>query len=130
MKKKITKIANQAANESFIKGRLSGAKVSQFTKLFKTMPKTQVILYLSEYAKALRRIQNQSILKIESASKLSNLQKNKIASNFKKEYSVTKIETELNPDLLGGVRIKLGDIIFEDSVNLKISQLGEAIENA
>ncbi len=129
MKKKIIKIAQKAAIESFNKGRINPTMVTKFTNLFKKFPKYEAVVYLSEYAKALRRLEKQTILTIESSITLSSADKNKIIANIKKDYLISKVETKLNSTLLGGVKVSIGDMVYEDSLNFRIRQLGDVITN-
>lgn len=109
-----------------VRGQISSDKVRYFTNEFKKLPSQKAIFCLTEYKKGLQRIQQSQTLTVESSVPLSKTQVKKITDSFKKEL-ITEVETRLNSSLLGGVRVTIGDSVFDDSIESKIEQIGEAI---
>ncbi len=56
-------------------------------------------------------------------------QESSIAERFQTEHQITTIETKLNPSLLGGLKVTIGDVVYDSSVENKIEQLSESIRN-
>jgi len=135
-KKKVLQVISEAVKESFINGsprslgeagKISEAKVKKITELFKKLPVSQSITYLTQYAKALKREEEKSILYIQSSIPLSPANKKQIVHQFEKSHKISTVEVKLNSSLKAGVLIKIGDMVYEDSLESRIRQLGMAI---
>lgn len=128
-KRKILEIVEQTVKDSFQGGKLSASKVNRYINLFKQLPKSVAITYLTAYKRGLKREEEKTILNIQSSVPLSSAHKQIILNLFKKENRISKVEVQTNPSLLGGVLIKIGDMIYEDTITSRINQLGEIIAN-
>lgn len=128
-KKRVYRMVGFALNGSFTNGKLSYSKIEKIIAEFKKLPTSQAITYLTEYLKALKRKIDQSVLYIESAQPLSTEQKNKITRAFRKNNTITQTMVKINPSLFGGVLIKLSDMVYEDTLNSRITQLKEGLIN-
>jgi F-type H+-transporting ATPase subunit delta len=105
------------------------SKVKSYTAQIKKFNLPQAIFILKEYIKELKRVQSEKTLIIETATSLSSLQVNKIKSEFGKDNQIVETNVIINPVLLGGLRVRLGDIIYDDTITAKITQIGGAIAN-
>lgn len=126
-KKKLKNLSYNAAKSSIINGQLNDPKVKTFIKLFSNLPRNEAIYCLENFKKSLEQEIKSHTLLIESASPLSNIELNKIKSAFSTHYTLYAIQHTLNPNLYGGLKIKIGDNIFDDSLSTKIQKLGEII---
>ena len=63
-------------------------------------------------------------LEVESAKKLDHATLEKIKRSFGKE---TEAETKVNPELLGGIKVRAGDKIFDSSVKTQILKLKQKL---
>jgi len=128
-KKRVLQIVNDALKESFVNGKLSEPRVNKIVDAFKKLPTGEAIVYLTEYAKALKREEEKSVLHIQSSISLSSTHKTEILSHFKKDFKISKVEVKLNPSLKAGLMIKIGDMVYEDTLGSRINQLKDAITN-
>lgn len=126
--RKIRTIAEKAVEQSFKAGKLDDKKVETFTKEFSKLPKTEAIPFLTEYYKGIKRELDKQTLVIESAITLPADKVKKIETIVKKEHPVSKVETTVNPGLLGGIKIKIADEVFEGSLLRQIEELGNIIK--
>lgn len=126
--KHLDKLVKVAFNYSFITGKLDIKKVTKFYKEFKKLPTSQAIYCLSQFLKVIKNEQNKKTLYINSAKNLSSLQVQNIVNKIKKDHTVEYVLTQVNPLLFGGVKVKIGDFIYDFSVQNRIKQLGEALK--
>lgn len=126
-RKKVQKIIHKYVEESVTDGKPNARMVLYYSQEFKKLSGNQAIIYLSEYIKAMRKKVDNYILYIESAQKLSSIQKNKIIRLIETFYPVSQVVEKTDSKLLGGIRVKIGDHVFEDTIQSRIEQVGEAI---
>jgi F-type H+-transporting ATPase subunit delta len=127
--KKLLNLVRKMVADSYKDGRLLDSKVKSYTAQIKKFNLPQAIFILKEYIKELKRVQSEKTLIIETATPLSSLQVNKIKSEFGKDNQIVETNVIINPTLLGGLRVRLGDIIYDDTITAKITQIGGAIAN-
>lgn len=127
--KRLQKIVDRALDSCFEGGKLNRDKTLGFVKAFEGLPTAQAISALSRLTKGLRRQLDRQTLVIESTDSLSMPQVRKIEKNMKNQFGVLKTEVKLNPGLLGGLKLKVGDTIFDYSLKNSIKQLKEGIVN-
>jgi F-type H+-transporting ATPase subunit delta len=74
------------------------------------------------------RSQGKVPVKVRSAVSLSAGQKKAVTDVLAKRLKITPIlETEVDPDLLGGLWIKIGDQVFDRTVRFNLNQIRENI---
>ena len=120
--KQIKKQAIKAAELSFKGGDLDENAARKFIKAFKGLPLNESVLTLNHYLRAIRSGLSKTTLLIESAVSLSTSQVKDIETSFKGN-KINETKTQLSPSLLGGVKVRIGDVIFDNSVRSKINQL-------
>lgn len=125
--KQLQKLIKNMVEVSFKDGKLLESQVVKSIKALKSASKTQAILALSEYLKALKRKQREHTLFIETTVPLSEGQITKLKKVVEKKVQVTKVITQINPEILGGFKIKIGDEVLDESLSGKIKQIKEAI---
>ncbi len=83
---------------------------------------------LQDYQRLLRLEQEKRHAVIESASPLNRSVGDQVANNLKSRYGDDlDIEFRTNSELLGGIRIKIGDDVWDGSVRGRLHQLQEQI---
>ena len=83
---------------------------------------------LQDYQRLLRLEQEKRHAVIESASPLNRSVGDQVVDNLKSRYGDDlDIEFRTNPELLGGMRIKIGDDVWDGSVRSRLRQLQEQI---
>lgn len=125
--RRLIKLVYLLLKESFISGRQNSRKVVEHIKTLKKLPTSQAIFALKQYLKGLKQLISKNTLVIESANKLSSKDIEQIKRRIKKNYQYSLSEVKVNLTLLGGIRVKIGDLILEDTYLSRIDQLKGAI---
>ena len=126
-KSKLKKLAAKYVNYSFKDGKGDENKIMKIMGELKSLPRSQAIYIISKFLKGVRKRKDQTTLLIESAVSLTEAQLEHIFKSFRKEFMVTEIRNIVNPSLLGGFRVRIGDIVQDHSLQGKILKLREAI---
>lgn len=125
--KLLQKTISRLIEISFKDGKVVEFQVIVAIKVLKSLPKPQAIFALSEYLKSLKRKIRKHTLVMESVVPLSFTQVQKIKKIVGKKYQITKLESKINPEILGGFKLKIGDEVWDESLVGKINQVKEAI---
>lgn len=126
-KKQLQKIVQKLADESFRDGKLVEPQVAKSIKILKSLSKTQSIQALSDYLKNIRREERKHTLYIETATDLSSVQVKKVRKLVERKVRIIKTLINVNPEIIGGFKIKIGDEVWDETVAGKINQLKEVI---
>jgi len=79
---------------------------------------------LSEFLRLVRLDQSQHTAGIESATDLPADLRASVAANLERVYGPGLISSfSLNPELIGGMRIKVGSDVYDGSIKAKLSEL-------
>ena len=125
----IEKIIPELVKVSFKENRLYKPKVDQIIKVLGKLSKGTAIRALTLYMKGLKQYLGQYRLTIESSVPLTKSQIDQIEELINQSQPVFETEVNINPDLLGGIKIRVGDNIYDDSLADKIEQVRERIRN-
>lgn len=128
-KRKLKKIAAKSVRLTFQKGKANKMTAEEIVKVLKTLPRAQAIYAISKFLKGLRRRGGETTAIIESAVPLSKKQLGNIIKKLSQEYVVTEVQNKVNPEILGGMRIKIGDTVLDYSIQEKISQIERVIQS-
>ena len=139
LQKTITKLVEA----SFKDGKMVEGQVIKSIKAIKSLPRYEAIQALSEYLKSLKRMMREHTMYIETVIPLSPIQIKKAKKIIEKKINpsatlrvngersrtikITKIITNVNPEILGGFKLRVGDEIWDESILGKINQIKEAI---
>lgn len=123
LQKTITKLVEA----SFKDGRLVESQVIKSIKALKALPMYEAIQALSEYLKGIKRIERSHTMYIETVVPLSPTQINKAKKIVERRVKITKVITNINPEILGGFKLRIGDEIWDESLLGKINQVKEVI---
>lgn len=126
--KQLKKIILNSVQQSFNNGRLLEAQVVRYIKFYKSLPTSKAISALTEYLKGIKRKSRKHTLVVETTCPLSLKQVQKIKKIVAKKYQITKLESKINPDILGGVRLRIGDDVYDESIQSRVTQLREVLE--
>ncbi|OGE19433.1 hypothetical protein A3J19_01900 [Candidatus Daviesbacteria bacterium RIFCSPLOWO2_02_FULL_41_8] len=127
IKKQLQKTVRKLVDLSFKEDRISEVSVTRSIKILKSLPSSEAIQALSEYLKALRRKEREHTMYVESVVPLSPIQVKKMKKIVEKRVKITKVLVNINPEILGGFKLKIGDEIWDESISGKIMQVKEAI---
>lgn len=125
--KKLQKIIKKLIEVSFSDGKIVEGQVVRSIKLLKSQPTPQAILSLSEYLKELKRLERKHTMYIETSFPLTSSQLLKAKKIVEKKTLITKVITNINPDILGGFKLRVGDEVWDETLLNKIHQVKEVI---
>lgn len=128
-KRKLKKIAAKSVRLTFQKGKVNKMTAEEIVKVLKTLPRVQAIYAISKFLKGLRRRGGETTATVESAVPLSKRQLGNIIKKLSGEFVITEVQNRVNPDILGGVKIKIGDTVLDYSIKDKISQIERVIQS-
>ncbi len=129
---KINKEARQLSKEllrsSFVNGQLDRARVASLVKsLIESKPRNYLKV-LDAYKRLLRLEVEKRTATIESASELGPEAAREIINNLKRKYGAdltTQFTTK--PELLGGMRIRVGSDVWDSSVLNRLQRLQQQL---
>lgn len=128
-KKKLKKIAAKSVKLLHNHGKANKDNIEGVVKHLHTLPRAQAIYTISKFIKGLRRKSKEGTAVIESVFPLSKKQMNSIVEKLKEEFFITGVENKVNPEILGGIKVRIGDTVLDYSVNNKLSQVGRIIQS-
>ncbi|MDO8429187.1 MAG: F0F1 ATP synthase subunit delta [Candidatus Daviesbacteria bacterium] len=121
------KLVRKLVTTTFSKdGNLSESKVKEYLKMITSL-KSSRLIFLKAYLKILKSEVLKRTLILESSTVLNQVEQTKISQVFAKKFQVTTVLNQINPSLLGGIRVKIGDMLFDNTVAGKINKIGESI---
>ncbi len=129
-KKKLKKVIRELIEVSFKNGRLIDSQITRAIRILKSLPKDQAVEALTQYVKQLKRLERKHTMHIETVIPLSSVQLKKIKRIIEKKTKITKVITQINPAILGGFILRVGDSVLDESILNKVNQVKEAIINA
>lgn len=122
--KRLKKVVEKYALESLTpQGEIDAKKVRKVVDDLKIYSTPVSIAALSEYVKRLKVEAEKYTLRIKSAVSLSPTQISQVTKVMKSKHKISSVETEVDESLLGGIRIRLGDLVYDDSLGQKIADL-------
>ncbi|MBI2021713.1 F0F1 ATP synthase subunit delta [Candidatus Daviesbacteria bacterium] len=125
--KLLKKLVEKLVQASFSAGKLSENKAQKIIKDLEKLPTSEAIFALTEYSKGIKRELDKTTLVIEAAVDLSKSELAKIERQVKKDFPVNQTKVVVNPNLIAGLRIRVGDLLIDNSLQDKILQIGGII---
>lgn len=71
---------------------------------------------LQEFKKGIERKKKMHLLEIETPVDIDDAQVKNVVSLLSSNHTIAEVEKKVNPGLIGGVRIKIGDLVFDGSI--------------
>ena len=127
MKKQLKKIINRLTDASFKDGKMDKSQVAKSAKILKSLPQSEAIQALSGYLKELKRSQKEHTMYIETTTRLSPTQLREAKKIAERKIKITKVSVNINKEMLGGFKMKVGDEIWDGTVLGRIEQVKEVI---
>ncbi len=128
-KKEIRKIVELAVKASVKDSKIITTEVARMIKVFKKLSPAEAIMALTEYKKSLDQIQKKHTLLVESGVEISGPEMKQIEKSLTPTFHILSSTFQLNPSLLGGLRITIGDVVLDDSIKNRIMEVKEVIAN-
>ena len=125
--KQLQKQVRLLVEVSFKDGKIIESQVVKSIKALKSLSRNEAIEGLSEYLKGLKRKEREHTMYIETTIPLSPIQLKKARKIVEKRVKITKVITKVNPEILGGFKLRVGDEVWDETTLNKITQLKEAI---
>jgi F-type H+-transporting ATPase subunit delta len=126
--KEARKVSGMLFRNSFTEGKLDKEKISHMVESLLAEKPRHYVDALKDYQRLIRLETEKRHAVIESATQLNSGLANQIVTNLRARYGddlTTEFRT--NPDLLGGLRIKIGDDVLDGSVKKRLHKLQEQL---
>lgn len=126
--KEIRQLSKQLLRSSFAGGRLDSGRVSALVKSLIDHKPRNYIKVLDAYKRLLRLEVEKRTATIESASELSPDAATQIVDNLKRRYGGDLATSfVVAPELLGGMRIRVGSDVWDSSVRNRLQRLQQQL---
>jgi F-type H+-transporting ATPase subunit delta len=125
------KLSKQLFQASFTDGRIDVKKVAAIGgKIAADKPRHSLGI-LKEYQRLVRLEVEKHHALVESAAPLDQATKNQLLANLRSKYgNDLTADFRLSPDLLGGLRIRIGSDVFDSSVRERLNRLDNQLAHA
>lgn len=126
--KEARKVSREMFRNSFTSSKLDEEKISEMVQSVIAKKPRHFVDMLKDYQRLLKLEVDKRHAVIESATPLNRSMGDQIVSNLKARYG-DDLSTEFrtNPELLGGLRIKIGSDVWDGSVKSRLNQLQEQL---
>jgi F-type H+-transporting ATPase subunit delta len=126
--KEARKVSGVLFRNSFTEGKLDKEKISHMVESLLAEKPRHYVDALKDYQRLIRLETEKRHALIESATQLNSALANQIETNLRGRYGDDlTIEFRTNPDLLGGLRIKIGDEVWDGSIKTRLRKLQEQL---
>jgi len=126
--KEIRQLSREMLRASFRDGQLDPARISSIIDSVTARKPRNYIDVLKNYRRLLRLEVEKRRARIETASEMDPATQSEVVINLKKRYgSDLTPEFAVNPDLLGGMRIRVGSDVWDGSVRNRLERLQQQL---
>ena len=126
--KETRQLSKDLLRASFVDGRLDGGRVSSLLKSLIEKKPRHYLQVLEAYKRLLRLEVEKRTATIETATELAPEAGQQIVDNLKKKYgSDLAAKFVVNPELLGGMRIRVGSDVWDSSVRNRLHRLQQQL---
>jgi F-type H+-transporting ATPase subunit delta len=126
--KEIRQRSRELLRESFTEGQLDRGKIAPRVDALVAEKPRHYLAVLEHYKRLLRLEVEKRHARIESATQLSPQVSSKVASNLKRKYG-DDLTTEfvVKPELLGGMRVRVGSDVWDGTVRDRLQRLQQQL---
>ena len=126
--KETRQLSKGLLRDSFVDGRLDSSRISSLIKSFIEKKPRHYIQVLKAYQRLIRLEVEKRTATIETATELSPEAGQQIVANLKRRYSNDlTARFVVNPELLGGMRIRVGSDVWDSSVRNRLQRLQQQL---
>jgi F-type H+-transporting ATPase subunit delta len=126
--KEIRRLSREMLRASFTDGQLDPGKITSLVDSLIAKKPRHYIDVLKNYTRLLRLELEKRQARIESASELDSTTSSELVTNLKKKYgSDLTTEFVVTPELLGGLRIRLGSDVWDGTVRNRLERLQQEL---
>jgi F-type H+-transporting ATPase subunit delta len=122
--KEIRRLSREMLLASFTDGQLDPGRVSSLVNSLIAKKPRNYIDVLKNYRRLLRLELEKRRARVETASELDSTTSSELVANLKKKYG-GDLTTEfvVNPELLGGMRVRVGSDVWDGTVRNRLEEL-------
>jgi F-type H+-transporting ATPase subunit delta len=126
--KEIRQRSRELLRESFTDGQLDRGKIASRVDALVAEKPRHYLAVLEHFKRLLRLEVEKRHARIESAGQLSPQVSSKVASNLKRKYG-DDLTTEfvVKPELLGGMRVRVGSDVWDGTVRNRLQRLQQQL---
>ena len=126
--REIRQLSREMLRASFTDGQLDPGKISSLVDSLISKKPRRYIDVLKNYRRLLRLELEKRQAKIESANEMDSAMSSELVSNLKRKYG-RDLTTEfvVNPELLGGMRIRVGSDVWDGTVRNRLERLQQEL---
>ncbi len=126
--KEIRQLSREMLRASFTDGQLDPGRIASLVDSLITRKPRRYIDVLKNYKRLLRLELENRRATIETASEVDVATISELAANLKKKYgSDLKTEFVVKPELLGGMRIRVGSDVWDGTVRNRLERLQQQL---
>jgi len=126
--KEIRQLSREMLRASFTDGQLDPGRISSVIDSVTARKPRNYINVLKNYRRLLRLEVEKRRARIETASEMDPATQSEVVTNLKKKYgSDLTPEFVVNPELLGGMRIRVGSDVWDGSVRNRLERLQQQL---
>jgi len=124
LNKEIRQVSRKMLQASFTDGQLDPGRISSLVDSLVTRKPRNYVDALKNYKRLLRLELEKRHATIETASEVDSTVRSEIEANLKSKYG-NDLSTEFHvaPELLGGMRIRVGNDVWDGSVRNRLERL-------
>jgi len=126
--KEIRQLSREMLRASFTNGQLDRQKIASLVdSIIRRKPRDYIEL-LKNYRRLLRLELEKRSARIETASEVDSAIRSELVANLKKKYgNDLAAEFVVNPQLLGGMRIRVGSDVWDGTVRGRLERLQQQL---
>ncbi len=126
--KEIRHLSREMLRASFTDGQLDPGRITSLVDSLIARKPRHYIDVLKNYRRLLRLELEKRRARIETASEMDLATISEVATNLKKKYgSDLTTEFVVNPELLGGMRIRVGSDVWDGTVRNRLERLQQQL---
>ena len=126
--KEIRQLSREMLRASFTDGQLDPGRIKSLVDSLIAKKPRRYIDVLKNYRRLLRLELEKRQAKIETANEVDSTTSSELVSNLKKKYG-NDLTTQfvVNPELLGGMRIRVGSDVWDGTVRNRLERLQQEL---
>lgn len=125
-KRLLLRQVQQDFHQIIIKDQIDQSQLKTLINRYLSYSPAVAIFLLEQLLRLAKKQLQKGILIIESGDQLSKSDQDKIKQQYA-HYPIQQVQYHVNTSLLGGIKVRIGDDVYEDSVHSRIDQLKGAI---
>lgn len=126
--KETRQVSRQLLQASFKDGQLDRARVSQLVRALIEKKPRNYLKILDAYKRLLRLEEEKRSATVESATEIAPDAAERLTEELKKKYGADlNTKFVVNPELLGGMRIRVGSDVWDSSVRNRLQRLQQQL---